>query len=254
MHLDMKMITDVVDSPQMGKTFNSVVKRIQEREDIPDAKLKLAMGIVLVTLVLKNYQCPGAMCNCTVQQYQLAMTVDDTTVIKVADHKTAKMYGSAKLVVDAEMKAMLAHYFTLIQPKLAQPGNDVPNLFILPGSKPVRKIGNLSRLLQSCLKVSIPMCSMARKIGAMCAACTLGDADNLLIGTQMSHSPAVTKKYYQALTSCKDAVSAYKKMEGMRTVPSPSPVTSGKSWSKEDARQIEKNFQQLLVKKPLPSV
>ncbi len=120
--LDMSIITDVVDNPQMWNTFYSVIERIEQGEDVSDEELKVAMGSVLITLVLKNYQRPGAVCNCTVQEYLASRTVnEDACVIKVANHKTSK-YGIAKLV--AEMKKKVDDYYSLIRPKLAEPGRD----------------------------------------------------------------------------------------------------------------------------------
>ena len=50
--------------------------------------------------------------------------------------------GTAKLVVDSILKTRVDNYFQHIRPKLAEPGRDVENFFILPGSRPITKIGN----------------------------------------------------------------------------------------------------------------
>lgn len=264
--LDMSIITNVVDNPQMWSTFDSIVEKIQEGEDISDDELKLAMGSVMITLVLKNYQRPGAVSNCTIQEYQDSKIVnDDAFVIRVASHKTSSKFGAAKLVMDVEMKERVDAYFNLVRPKLVKAGADIPNLFILPGSRPIEKIANLSRFLQGKLKIKIPTCTRARKIGTTSAARTLDEKDNLLISAQMSHSPAVARKYYTAITAPRDAVTVYKKMEGMRTMPDspnvqitscgpsmPSPLIPGK-WSNEDTRCIEKLFaKHIALRKPPP--
>lgn len=86
------------------------------------------------------------------------------------------------------MKKKVDDYFTFVRPKLAEAGNDISNLFIMPGSLPVTRIGNLTRFLEKELHLTIPTCTMARKIGATSAAHHLDDSANLLISNQMSWS------------------------------------------------------------------
>jgi 5,10-methylenetetrahydrofolate reductase len=82
-------------------------------------------------------------------------------------------------------------YFEFIRPKLAAPGQDVE---ILPGSRPITKIGNMVRFLEGQLKITIPSCTLARKIGATVAVQQLDGASNAVISAQMSLSPAVSRR------------------------------------------------------------
>ena len=260
LNLDMSTITDVVDNPNLWNRFDATIEALQRGEDMTDTDLKLAMGSVTIALVLKSYQRPGAVCNCTVEEYRSAMLQDDVWVIKVQDHKTA-MYGTAKLVMDSEMKTRVDRYFDLVRPKLAEPGKDVPNLFILPGSLPITKIGNLTRFMEKQLGLTIPSCTMVRKIGATSAARKLDDATHRIVTNQMSHTPAVAKKYYEGLSGCRDAAKAYKTMEQMRSgidvqehTQEQSLHTPSKSWAEDQVKYVEKVFKKAIESKKAPSL
>ena len=118
--IDLKAITDVVDNPRVWSRFDSVIEALQKGEGLSDVELKVAMGTVAITLVLESYQRPGAVCNCTIEEYRNAVICDDIWVIRVHDHKTSK-HGTAKLLMDPEMKGRVDDYFQLVRPKLAEP-------------------------------------------------------------------------------------------------------------------------------------
>ena len=119
--------------------------------------------------------------------------------------------------------------------------------FILPGSRPVTKIGNLRRFLENRLKVPIPSCTRARKLGVTEAVHHLGEVSNTLISAQMSHSGSVAKKYYQAVTGTKDAAiyrfqvprgtSNWKNTTTITTT-TQSPNAKSKSWTEEETTYV----------------
>ena len=193
-NLSLDVITNVVDNKSMWDKFEETVDALKRGRKVSDNSLKAAMGVVMVSVVLKSYQRPGAVCNCTVEEYKGAKTIEGISIIKVKDHKTSSKYGTAKLTLDTVLMERLHLYFDYVRPHLAQPGSDITNLFIMPGSQKVTKITNLIRFLENRFDMTIPTCTMARKIGATNAALSLDDPSNTLICKQMSHQPAVSDK------------------------------------------------------------
>lgn len=173
------------------------------------------MGIVMVSVKLKSFSRPGAIANCTVDEYHRSVICEGSTVIKVYDHKTGKQ-GTAKITIDEQLMDRLRLYFRHIRPLLVEQGHDIPNLFILPGSQKICKFSNLETFLKRHLMVDIPSSTKARKIGATCAARALDYQTNTLVTKQMSHNPDVSRRYYEAVHGSSDAAFAFQQMEALR--------------------------------------
>ena len=99
---------------------------------------------------------------------------------------------------------------------MTEPGADIDKLFILPGSRPITKIGNIEKYLESKLKLPVPTSTESRKIGTTNAVRQLGPQETNLICQQMSHKSAVSEKYYQATRGGLDAARAFHALEGLR--------------------------------------
>lgn len=261
LEVDLNIISDIVDNQEMWLQFSNTVDRVRLGEDVPESELKLAMSIVLVSVKLKSLQRPGAVVNCTMDEYNNATTYDDIMVIKVLDHKT-KNSGTAKLTLDSQLMARLKLYVQYIRPQLVEPGHDVNFLFILPGSRKIEKIGNIEKFLERHIKVSVPTSTMARKIGATCAVKNLDYNDHTLINKQMSHSAEVSSKYYEAIRGPRDAAQAFKTMESLRQKCTPAPTRETEEvirmtnprWSEKDAQFVEKKFFKLIHRGITPTL
>ncbi|ORU95070.1 MAG: hypothetical protein A6F71_10445 [Cycloclasticus sp. symbiont of Poecilosclerida sp. M] len=81
MDMNMETISAVVDNPTMWSDFSDIVDRARHGEEVPEKDLKLAMGIVMVAVMFKSYQRPGAVQNCTCTEYRAATKDDGITVI-----------------------------------------------------------------------------------------------------------------------------------------------------------------------------
>lgn len=91
MKLSLEEITHVVDDDHMWAKFD---KKLRHGVSVSDNELKLAMCSLMVTIKLKSMLRPGAVCNCTIEEYRADTVSDEVTVVKVKKHKTGK-YGSA---------------------------------------------------------------------------------------------------------------------------------------------------------------
>ena len=187
---------------------------------------------------------PGAVCNATLDEYHRAVkTASGIFVIKVAKHKTGK-YGSAKLTLDD----MLANYVQHIRPmSLDAEVEDPGTLFVLPGSKQIRKWSNINSYLINKLQVTIPTSTMVRKIGTTCAARLLDPTANGLVTSQMSHHSAVSIKHYRCTAGAEDAASAFKIMENLWVQPSTSEDSTEepkqyRTWNVEQNKELMRLF------------
>lgn len=138
-----------------------------------------------MSLVLRSWQRPGAVTNCTLDEYDHIQKVDDVHVLRVKEHKTS-VCGSAKLFLDKIMMRRLKAYIRHIRPKLARAGRDVNYLFILPGSVKIEKYGNVVKLLENRLKLKIPTPTMVRKIRSTAVVKTMKEPQARVIMRQLS--------------------------------------------------------------------
>jgi hypothetical protein len=260
MNLSMDQITQVVDNQEMWGRYDKTMKRFKKHQEVTESEQKIALATIMTCIMLKSSQRPGAVTNCTIAEYRAATTTSDgTTVIKVFNHKTGQQ-GTAKLTLDTQLHQRLNNYFNYMRPLLAQPGNDIDELFILPGSTKVRKFSNLETLLKRTLKIDIPSATMARKIGATCAARCLDYQTNQLITKQMSHQPHVSAMYYEAVRGIDDSAKAFQCMESLRTgKPQPheshadkppdsvaSPNVKGNRWTTQETQTVMKKFRRAI--------
>ena len=261
MDMSLQAITEVVDNPEMWARFSDTVTRIKNGDVVSENDLKLAMGSVMLAVKLKSFQRPGAVINCTVNEYRNAIKSGDTTIIKVYNHKTQKQ-GPAKLTMDSNLEKRLRLYFKHIRPLLAEAGNDIENLFILPGSQRVNKFGNLESFISRTLKISVPTSTKARKMGATCSARSLDYQTHSLVTKQMSHQADVSRKYYEAVHGAKDTAFAFQAMEHLRAAGSGSPSklnledqnAESKWWSPADAQLIETHFSTFIKRGKTPGL
>ena len=266
MDMSLEDITAVVDSPEMWARFSDTVARIKDGEEVPENDLKLAMTSVMLAIKLKSFQRPGAVMNCTVNEYRNATKSGDTTIIKVYNHKTQKQ-GPAKLTMDRNLETRLKLYVKHVRPLLAEAGSDIENLFILPGSQKVNKFGNMEAFISRTLNMTVPTSTKARKIGATCSARSLDYQTHSLVTKQMSHQPEVSRKYYEAVHGSKDTAFAFQAMEQLRTgsTSGPSTLTKptptirddkalNKRWSPADTALIKKHFSTFIKRGITPGV
>ena len=262
MDMSLEDVTAVVDNPEMWARFSETVTRVRSGEEVPENDLKLAMGSVMLAIKLKSFQRPGAVMNCTINEYRNAVKTDGTLIIKVYNHKTQKT-GPAKLTMDSNLEKRLRLYVKHIRPLLAEPGSDIENLFILPGSQKVNKFGNLEAFISRNLKMSVPTSTKARKIGATCSARALDYQTHSLVTKQMSHQPDVSRKYYEAVHGSKDTAMAFQAMEHLRTgftsgssilTQPQSEEDANKRWSAADTALIEKHFHAYIKRGKTPGL
>lgn len=233
MNLSLEQVTEVVENEMMWKKFEEVTRMAERKEEVSGKDLKFAMGAVYLTLQFTNYSRPGAISNCTVDNYLERETVDGKQVIAVAEHKTGEK-GTAKLVMDSVLAERIHRYFALIRPLLVSPGHDINRLFILSGSKPVERAGNLMSFLEGILKITIPSPTLVRKIGCTAVAKSCSEAEHRIVSRQMCHDPLVGAKYYEAVRGKKDAVEAVNLLQDLRKKSTPTAATPQSESSEEE--------------------
>ncbi len=97
-----------------GKENQDKVKAIMGREEIsPDEKL-LIRRFITVNIVYRNAQRQGAVTNMTMLEFEARRKVESSCgsfyVVSVHDHKTAALYGSARVIVTEEVASLIPTY------------------------------------------------------------------------------------------------------------------------------------------------
>ena len=136
-------------------------------------------------------------------------------IVSVKEHKTGAM-GPAKVTIDNQLMHRINAYQTHIRPHMSPSGEDIPQLFILPGGRPIKRFASIVDYMSKQLKVAIPTPTAVRKVGATAAALACGGVDRNLVAKQMSHSPGVHACYYEAVKAPANTLQAYSVMEGLR--------------------------------------
>lgn len=92
-----------------------------------------------------------------------------------------------------------------------------PNLFVLSGAHPVKKLSSQIQRVGLKYGLNLPSATKVRKIGATSVALKLGEsAEAHLVTRQMSHSVSTDAQYYQAIVGDKHAAAAYSTMSNLR--------------------------------------
>ena len=90
--LSLQQVNEVVDDHRMWKDFWKTVRKVEDGGHISKEEKNLCVTVVLVMLLFKNWQRPGAVVNLKVKEYRQAKPVveggKEVLVIPVHDHKT----------------------------------------------------------------------------------------------------------------------------------------------------------------------
>ncbi len=210
----------LLGNSKMIERYDKTINKLRKGASLEERDLKYCTAALMLVLMYSNWQRPGTVSNCTIQEFEECVFINDKYVIKVHEHKTAQM-GSAKLCLSPTNYKRAQAYFDYVRPKLALAGKDVPNFFILLNSTPVTKISNLMRFLERELQIDkLPSATDVRKAGATQAAKSCSESDARLIHRQLSHDPAVAAKYYEAIRGAEGCSEAYETISRIMSSPS----------------------------------
>lgn len=93
-------------------------------------------------------------------------------------------------------------------------------MLVMPGSKPICKISNVSRIVEARIGLAIPTATTVRKMGTTAVARNCGEVTRDLVARQMNHDPRTSLAHYQATRADRDATSAYNTIKSLRTADS----------------------------------
>ena len=222
--LSLDEITAMIESENIWDTFVSTLSH-----DQPTAAMLREATVVIAALILyKSWQRPGAVQNCTLDEYNKKETVqiDDNlvTVIRVMQHKTGQS-GSAKLLLSQGDLSRLKSYVEVLRPH-CDPNDQCQNLLVLPYGKKIGKLNNLLKSLGDKYGIKLPSATRVRKIGATSTVKNVSGPSTSLVQRQLSHSSETDNRFYQAITGKDDAAKAFRIMETLRLNTSTSPKTT----------------------------
>ena len=250
-------ITEVVDNSRMWEHFDRILSMCQVGDPaLTQPDLKLAMGAVLVTTLLKSFQRPGAVTNATLKEYRLSVKEGENRVIKVVNHKTS-VHGSAKLLFDSKDWKRLFNYITYIRPRLA--GKRVSyRFFVREGGEPVEKVQALMESLAKKFGFKPLSATMGRKIGATEAISHLSAPKTALVTSQMRHTQQTEARHYRAIVVSRHAAWAFNEMEALRKQPETTKEEPSqkkrKAFKKEENDVIRHFFKQQISEDRAPTL
>ena len=139
---------------------------------------------------------------------------DGPLLIRAHHHKTA-VTGPARLIVMGHDQQRLEEYVNHLR-KQVDPMNHVENLFVYPGEQPITNLTNRLQPLARHYGHMVPTATTIRKAAATKGAKELSYGEMATLSKQMSHSTETSQRYYQALSSDKQALEAYHTIQRMQ--------------------------------------
>lgn len=220
--LSLEEVAALIDCKLLWSNINEINMDAERGKPITTSQLNMCSIAIAGSILYKNWQRPGAVCNASLSEYQNAKTIvqDVKTryVMSVQQHKTSQE-GYAKLVLEPLDHARICQYVHQIRP-LQDPEGISTNLFIVSGGRPLSKLSSRLKALGGKYTLNLPSASRVRKIGATSVAMNLGNtAKAHLVTRNMSHSLNTNAEYYQAVVGDTHAVTAFETMSELRETP-----------------------------------
>ena len=262
--LSLDEVSAVVECERMWADLQQTVEKLETGENVSEVAINRSTISVAGLLMYKSWVRPGAVCNCTLEEYEQVKVVkekgEDVFVIRVKEHKTG-IAGSAKLVMCEEDYDKLNQYVEAIRPHADQSGK-CPYLFVLCGSKQLKNLQGLLNKLGKYYGFTTPTATRVRKIGATSVCNAFGDGpEKTRVSKQMSHSMQTHSRYYEATRGAKNAAQAFQTMEKLRTGSTKetkkgetSSVKKRHRFSAEDEKLVREFFQPAIAQKATPSI
>lgn len=135
----MDEINEVLDNEEMWSRFDNTTRKARKKRFVSSDDVKFAKNALLIALKFTSMQRPGAVLNCTMDEFRRSENRDGVNIIKVSDHKTSAL-GTAKLSSSRVLTERLNLYVQYIRPILI--GDQVDAGYLFPDSKAPKKKKN----------------------------------------------------------------------------------------------------------------
>ena len=207
--INVEDLTAILRHDEMWEDFDRLVDVVNRNEVVDASDIKLITAMMAVVLLLESVQRPGAVINCTLQEYKNAtyMPREKVWIISVQQHKTSRQ-GPARLTISDAQRDRLDLYVSLFR-ALCDPFDDQEQLLLLPEGKRIVKLGPLLKMLEDHYQVKIPTSTAYRKAVATKAALQCSSGEITLLSNQMSHTVQTHKKNYEKIGTKAHAAEAY---------------------------------------------
>lgn len=226
-------LNEFLESAKMRETFEAVIQKAEKGKEVSMEELRFAMGAVCIPAMMESSKRPSVMINCTQAEFERGRMTNGVYVVNVAEHKTTHTGGPAKLMFEDQVYRRALKYRDLIRPLCTVEKGDIPNFFVVPGSKPIDKVSNVTRVLEKKLEVTIPSATTVRKMGSTAVARTCSEKTMNIVARHMNHDPSTSRKHYQATVSDSDAARVYNTIRKLRL--SDTPDVHGKDNATEES-------------------
>ena len=217
--MSLSEVTAVVENESLWADFDNIIERAQKMENVSSAELNRCTLSVAALLLYKNWQRPGAVCNCTMEDLKNARVLlgegeEGLFQISVKEHKTS-IKGPARLMLSPRDRPKLTK--VEVVRSLLDPNGTCNRMLVLSGPKPIQNLHSQVKGLCRRHGFVVPSSARVRKIGSTVTVLQCDHNDAQLIQRQMSHTPQTQVKHYEAIVGPTHAAAAFRKMEILRS-------------------------------------
>ena len=198
------------------------LSKIRAGREPTGEEIRFATAAVAIPALISSSKRSGVVENLT----QVELGGSKTYVVSVFEHKTGEK-GPAEL--DREMYERATKYNDLIRP-------GPPQFFVTPGSKPIDKISNLTRVITKMTGVAVPNATEARKMGGTAVARKSYSVQSR-VARHMNHDLKTSRDYYQATVGDEDAANVFNTIRSLRHGDDPCPSFRDEEHSRGVAAQ-----------------
>ncbi len=212
----LESINEVLESVELVRTFQAVVTDLENNKQVSVERLRYGVAAVCVPLMYGSSSRPGAVANLTMREFDDGRWAKDLFIATCYEHKT-NMIGPCKLVFDTGTFERAIKYKNVIRPWLTVECGDIPEFFVLPGSKPIEKMSNMTRIIKKNLGLEkMPTATEVRKMGSTAVAKNCEPITRDLVARQFNHDSKVSAQHYQATMGDQDAALAFRTVKSLR--------------------------------------
>ena len=239
-----------------------------EHDDITQTDYTLVRDFLFTQIFTDNANRPGILADMTVADYKRMRVEDGHHVITVMKHKTAYIYGPARIVLTEKLKSWLDIFIQVIRPQITTLASG--NVFLSWNARSMKSC-QITKAIQSIFKkagIDLKITSTSyRKAAVTKVHMDCPELSGKLAGL-MAHNEATAKKYYLLAEKTKASVEASSKLgKLMRTEEANEECSPGessteptgdlkrnkeeaknkRSWSDEDLKKVHTIFGQELM-------
>jgi site-specific recombinase XerD len=196
----------------LGEMADMAPKNVSQTEYV------LMRDFLLTQVIISNANRSGVLANMTVQEFLTARQIGESFVISVTSHKTAHVYGPAKIVLTQTLFGWLSIFVTHVRSQITQRFSGKGGFLFLSWTGEKLESGQITRAVQSVWKKAglgtDISCTLMRKsaVSSLHEKCP-GQKDHL--ADLMCHSTQTASRCYRLVRRQETSVAASRTLSSL---------------------------------------